>query len=618
MAVKAKAEITIYRVVDVDKVTRYYLLQSSTVAAPSKPADGASIGSNWSTTEPSYSSGSTMTLYFVDQTVLSNGTIKYSEVSKSSSYEAAKEAWNKADHTEERVKSVEATIEQQQESITLMVKQEDFTGNTIIGKINLDSTTVAIDAKHIDLKGAVTISALASETKDKLDTAVSAAEQVSDWKYTGSTYIDGGKIYTGSIKADQIDVEDLFAQDITAVNMTIAGGVIQSQNYVKNKSGTRMDVSNGAIEIYSTTDLATIRTRIGGDQLLSLGYTTDEKQGSYTEFITIEQLSAKFYGYALTIPGYFQTGGACVSDSVKMRENAKITFQIDNDTIALTSLDPTDPTGKTEEQIIELRTYGSSGSQGFGVAANSGGSTAYYEIVRADGHTHFPHNLMCGNKTGYLDGKQGVYLQQEGYIHIQRGNTSVNPYIGFFRGTGSTTTSTSAMKQLYLGSDNYFHMNTALQLQGGNGSNGFAIITETSTGNVHSINSKSSGLNISGRWGTSSWSTRSLTVSSSDQRLKKDIKESEIASALNVIRQIRMHAFDWKDSGMHQRIGFLADELEQIDERLTEGGGWNEDGSMNVKTVDTFYLLGYLTQGIQELTQMVEELKKELNEVKRA
>lgn len=81
--------------ISVSKVTRYYILQSSTTAPP-KPSDGSAIGSNWSKTEPSYTSGSTSTLYFVDQTVMSNGTIKYSDVSKSSSYEAAKEAWNKA------------------------------------------------------------------------------------------------------------------------------------------------------------------------------------------------------------------------------------------------------------------------------------------------------------------------------------------------------------------------------------------------------------------------------------------------------------------------------------------------------------------------------------------
>lgn len=86
----------------VSKVTRYYILQSSTTA-PSKPSDDSAIGSNWSKTEPSYTSGSTSTLYFVDQTVMSNGTIKYSDVSKSSSYEAAKEAWNKANSANSKI-----------------------------------------------------------------------------------------------------------------------------------------------------------------------------------------------------------------------------------------------------------------------------------------------------------------------------------------------------------------------------------------------------------------------------------------------------------------------------------------------------------------------------------
>lgn len=111
MAVKAKAEITLYKIISVDKVVRYYLLQSSTLAAPSKPADGAVIGSNWSKTEPSYTSGSTSTLYFVDQTVLSNGTLKYSEVSKSSSYEAAKEAWNKSNNAQKTADSANSKID---------------------------------------------------------------------------------------------------------------------------------------------------------------------------------------------------------------------------------------------------------------------------------------------------------------------------------------------------------------------------------------------------------------------------------------------------------------------------------------------------------------------------
>ena len=49
MAVKARAEITIYHVIDIDKAIRYYLLQSSTSAVPSKPTTNPP-GGNWQTT----------------------------------------------------------------------------------------------------------------------------------------------------------------------------------------------------------------------------------------------------------------------------------------------------------------------------------------------------------------------------------------------------------------------------------------------------------------------------------------------------------------------------------------------------------------------------------------
>jgi len=95
MAVKASAFITITSVVDVSAVTRYYLLQSSTLAKPSKPTANPPSGS-WTDTEPGYTSGSTNTLYFTDLTVFSNATWCYSAVSVSSAYEAAKEAYNRA------------------------------------------------------------------------------------------------------------------------------------------------------------------------------------------------------------------------------------------------------------------------------------------------------------------------------------------------------------------------------------------------------------------------------------------------------------------------------------------------------------------------------------------
>lgn len=87
------------------KTVRYYMLQSSSSAAPSKPTANPPAG--WSDTEPSYVSGSTNTLYFVDCNIYSDKTFGFSEVSKSSTYEAAKDAWNKANNAQESIDNLE-------------------------------------------------------------------------------------------------------------------------------------------------------------------------------------------------------------------------------------------------------------------------------------------------------------------------------------------------------------------------------------------------------------------------------------------------------------------------------------------------------------------------------
>lgn len=97
-----------------------------------------------------------------------------------------------------------------------------------------------------------------------------------------------------------------------------------------------------------------------------------------------------------------------------------------------------------------------------------------------------------------------------------------------------------------------------------------------------------------------------ISSSSSDIRLKDNVEDCEIES-LPVIRQIRMRQFDWNDRAedIHQDIGMVADELEAIDPRLSIGGGYFDDGSMMIKTVDTFYLMGYVIKGLQELDEYV-------------
>lgn len=133
MAVKASAIITLSHLVDIVSTTRYYKLQSSTAAAPSKPT--ANPPSGWSKTEPTYTAGSTNTLYFVDCTVFSNATFAYSDVSKSSSYEAAKEAYNKA---------------QAVEKATETVKQE-LTDYKVDARKDMDSITASVTETRTEL-----------------------------------------------------------------------------------------------------------------------------------------------------------------------------------------------------------------------------------------------------------------------------------------------------------------------------------------------------------------------------------------------------------------------------------------------------------------------------------
>ena len=105
MAVKASITITISCYRDTNTITRYYKLQASTAQTPAKPS--TLIPSGWNDTEPSYTSGSTNTLYFVDRYIFSDGTFQYTEVSRSTSYEAAKEAYNKAQAAQNSIDNME-------------------------------------------------------------------------------------------------------------------------------------------------------------------------------------------------------------------------------------------------------------------------------------------------------------------------------------------------------------------------------------------------------------------------------------------------------------------------------------------------------------------------------
>lgn len=154
-----------------------------------------------------------------------------------------------------------------------------------------------------------------------------------------------------------------------------------------------------------------------------------------------------------------------------------------------------------------------------------------------------------------------------------------------------------------------------------NGENGHLVVVSSlsAKGITYQLNSwrGNGGLDVTARWGASSGSsTKTLALSTSDIRLKENIKESAV-SGLELINKIPLYEFDWKQQGTHQKIGFIADYLEKIDSNLAIGGRTqDENGNPVYKSVNTFYLQGFEIKAIQELSQQNKELKKEINLLK--
>lgn len=153
---KASAQITLHYVIDIKASYRYYLLQGSTLAKPSKPTSYPP-NSKWDDTEPSYVEGSTNSLYFVDCTVFCDGTFTYSEVSLSTSYEAAKAAYNKAQNAEDVANNAEQSANDAAKTATNYLKFSN--GGLVVG--NHTSGTlgrnVSIDSDSVDIRTGSTV-----------------------------------------------------------------------------------------------------------------------------------------------------------------------------------------------------------------------------------------------------------------------------------------------------------------------------------------------------------------------------------------------------------------------------------------------------------------------------
>ena len=245
--------------------------------------------------------------------------------------------------------------------------------------------------------------------------------------------------------------------------------------------------------------------------------------------------------------------------------------------------------------------------------ADSARSNAFK--LSSGGAGYFASALGTGGKTAWNDtAHDGAWLSSTGEIHLTEQSASRGGTISFhFNRSASATTS------LYEGTSGVLTNTGRLVTSDWSGTGRTPVSSATTDGGrISYIQATAASLRVAGQWGTAggSYTITDFLPPTSDIRLKKNVEDCEVEDALSVINRIKLHSFDWLHTDEHQRIGFIADEMEGIDPKLAVGGGKEKDGTIHYKTVDTFYLLGYLTKAVQELSEQNAKLTAELNALK--
>lgn len=112
---------------------------------------------------------------------------------------------------------------------------------------------------------------------------------------------------------------------------------------------------------------------------------------------------------------------------------------------------------------------------------------------------------------------------------------------------------------------------------------------------------------------------------SSDERLKNNIEDSRTNATEN-LNKFRIKSFNWKKDNSHIKTGFIAQQLEEIDEDyVLKKPEYNENKEIKDYRyyINELPILATLVKGFQEQQQMIEnlnntieEMKKEINKMK--
>ena len=453
---------------------------------------------------------------------------------------------------------------------------------------------------------------------DAYSLASSADMGIANWCYNNDrTYINGGRLYAGTVTATQlaadsvtadkigaaavtsekiaalsvtaakIDVADLFAQNITATG-TISGLTLTSADVVAKRIIATKEIS---LSCKNTADVERVLyydgTSVRVGKLLNAA---GAQSGAGFEFFdkTITMYgSLNLYSGDITTTGKVQ--GKTITATVDMNTNtiyASNWFR-SRGTTGWYSEDYGGGWYMTDSDWIRayngkgITTNGNMSIGGYIQSNNIINTTYEYQSNRGSVDWRFGAATGTGDENFF-----SFYKANNGMIPLAIDGNFGNIYVGFNVGGSGSKTAVG----IYLGA----------QVAG---NRAFIYHGDSYAGSIW-IQTR-----LDGSW---KWFSlgRVCSTALSDIRLKGNIRDTEVENATKVIESMKIHSFERKDSHKKYKIGFIADELEQLDPNLVDGGG-EVDGHPYYKSVNNLQMLAYVVKSMQELNQRVSELEKE-------
>lgn len=392
------------------------------------------------------------------------------------------------------------------------------------------------------------------------------------------------KIAAGSVTADKIDVVSLFAKDIEASG-SISGVKIVAREITANQSYSIFNGTNSQKILYF--DGSSIK-------LGKMGTGTSIQSGAGFEFFdkTVTMYGdLSLYSGDITTTGNVQ--GKTITATADMNTNtiyASNWFR-SRGTTGWYSEDYGGGWYMTDSDWIRayngkgITTNGNMSIGGYIQSNNIINTTYEYQSNRGSVDWRFGAATGTGDENFF-----SFYKANNGMIPLAIDGNLGNIYVGFNVGGSGSKTAVG----VYLGD----------QVAGGRA---FIYHGDSYAGSIW-IQTR-----LDGSW---KWFSlgRACSAALSDIRLKGDIRDAEVQDATKVIEAMQIHSFERKDSHKKYKIGFIADELEQLDPNLVDGGG-EVDGHPYYKSVNNLQLLAYVVKAMQELNQRVDKLEKENEEL---